>query len=62
MGDCELWLRLKNGDEQDKMVRSKTIRVDPCDDLLRGIEELIGPRSTRLTPKVQAPVGVHHSS
>ena len=62
IGDCELWLQLKNGDEQDKMVRSKTIRVDPCDDLLRGIEELIGPRSTRLTPKVQAPVGFHHSS
>ena len=62
IGDCELWLQLKNGDEQDKMVRSKTIRVDPCDDLLRGIEELIGPRSTRLTPKVQVPVGFHHSS
>ena len=61
MGDCELWLQLKNGDEQDKMVRSKTIRVDPCDDLLRGIEELIGPRSTRLTPKVQAPVGLRRS-
>ena len=62
IGDCELWLQLKNGDEQAKMVRSKTIRVDPCDDLLRGIEELIGPRSTRLTPKVQAPVGFHQSS
>ena len=61
IGDCELWLQLKNGDEQDKMVRSKTIRVDPCDDLLRGIEELIGPRSTRLTPKVQAPVGFRQS-
>ena len=60
-GDCELWLQIKNGDEQDKMVRSKTIRVDPCDDLLRGIEELIGPRSTRLTPKVQAPVGLRRS-
>ena len=61
MGDCELWLQIKNGDEQDKMVRSKTIRVDPCDDLLRGIEELIGPRATRLTPKVQAPVGLRRS-
>ena len=61
MGDCELWLRLKNGDEQDKMVRSKTIRVDPCDDLLRGIEELIGPRSTRLEPKMQTSVGLRRS-
>lgn len=61
-GACELWVQLKNGDEQAKMVRSKTIQVDPCDDLLRGIEELIGPRSTRLTPKVQAPVGSRHSS
>ena len=62
MGDCELWLRLKNGEEQDKMVRSKTIRVDPCDDLLRGIEELIGPRSTRLEPKMQTPAGLRRSS
>ena len=61
MGDCELWLQLKNGDEQDKMVRSKTIRVDPCDDLLRGIEELIGPRSTRLEPKMQVPAGLRRS-
>ncbi len=61
-GDCELWLRLQNGGEQDKMVRSKTIRVDPCDDLLRGIEELIGPRSTRLEPKMQVPVGLHQPS
>ncbi len=61
-GDCELWLRLQNGGEQDKVVRSKTIRVDPCDDLLRGIEELIGPRSTRLDPKMQVPVGLHQPS
>ncbi len=55
-GDCELWLQLQNGDEQDKMVRSKTIRVDPCDDLLIGIEEQIGPHSIRLQPKRQIAV------
>ncbi len=55
-GDCELWLRLQNGGEQDKMVRSRTIRVNPCDDLLLGIEELIGPRSTWLNPKRQVSV------
>ncbi len=61
-GACELWLRLQNGGEQDKMVRSKTIRVDPCDDLLRGIEELIGPQSTQLDLKKQVPVGLHQPS
>ncbi|MDE2813174.1 MAG: DNA polymerase III subunit alpha, partial [Gemmatimonadota bacterium] len=55
-GDCELWLRLQNGGEQDKMVRSKTIRVNPCDDLLIGIEEQIGPHSIRLQPKRQIAV------
>ncbi len=55
-GDCELWFRLLNGGEQDKMVRSKTIRVNPCDDLLRGIEEQIGPQSVRLKPKRQVAV------
>ena len=52
-GDCELWLRLQNGGEQDMMVRSKTIRVNPCDDLLIGIEEQIGPHSIWLQPKRQ---------
>ncbi len=55
-GDCELWLRLQNGGEQDKMVRSKTIRVNPCDDLLIGIEEQIGPHSIQLQPKRQIAV------
>jgi hypothetical protein len=56
MGDCDLLLHLKNGGEKDAVVRSRTIRVNPCDDLLRGIDDLIGPRRTWLTAQIQAPV------
>jgi DNA polymerase-3 subunit alpha len=56
MGDCELLLHLRNGGEKDAVVRSRTIRVNPCDELLRGIDDLIGPRRTWLTAQVQAPV------
>ena len=55
MGNCELVLHLKNGGEKDAIVRSRTIRVNPCDDLLRGIDDLIGPRRTWLTAQIQAP-------
>ena len=55
MGNCELVLHLKNGGERDAVVRSRTIRVNPCNDLLRGIDDLIGPRRTWLTAQIQAP-------
>ena len=55
MGNCELVLHLKNHGERDAVVRSRTIRVNPCDDLLRGIDDLIGPRRTWLTAQIQAP-------
>ena len=47
---------MKNGGERDAIVRSRTIRVNPCDDLLRGIGDLIGPTNTWLTAQVQTPV------
>ena len=56
IGDCELLVHLKNGGEKDAVVRSRTIRVNPCDELLRGIDDLIGPRRTWLTAQVQPPV------
>ena len=48
-------MHLKNGGEKDAVVRSRTIRVNPCDELLRGIDDLIGPRRTWLTAQVQPP-------
>ena len=59
MGDCELLLHLKNGGEKDAVVRSRSVRVKPCDELLREIDTLIGPRCTWLTmaaPQLQRPV------
>ena len=49
IGDCELLLHLKNGGEKDAVVRSRSIRVKPCDELLHGIDGLIGPKRTWLT-------------
>ena len=49
LGECELLLHLKNGGQKNAIVRSRTIRVKPCDDLLREIDALIGPKRTWLT-------------
>jgi len=48
-GECELLLHLKNGGDKDAVVRSRSIRVNPCDELLHAIDILIGPRRTWLT-------------
>ena len=53
LGECELLLHLQNGGEKDAIVRSRTIRVKPCDELLREIDALIGPKRTWLTMTVQ---------
>lgn len=58
MGECELLLHLRNGGEKDAVVRSRSIRVKPCDELLHQIDSLIGPRRTWLTmttPQLQRP-------
>lgn len=54
-GNCELLLHLKNGGDKDAVIRSRTIRVKPCDELLQGIDEILGPRRTLLTAQIQAP-------
>ena len=59
IGECELLLHLRNGGEKDAVVRSRSIRVKPCDELLHQIDSLIGPRRTWLTmtiPQLQRPV------
>ncbi len=53
LGDCDLLLHLKNGGEKDAIVRSRTIRVKPCNELLREIDSLIGPKRTWLTMAAQ---------
>ena len=58
LGEVELLLHLKNGAEKDTVVRSRSIRVRPCDELLKEIDGLIGPKHTWLTaaPQQFAPV------
>ena len=58
LGNCELLLHLKNGGEKDAVVRSRTIRVRPCDELLREVDALIGPKRTWLTAERQIQLGV----
>ena len=53
-GGCELLIHLKNGGPRDAVVRSRSIRVSPCDDLLLAFERLGGPSSSWLTPVAQA--------
>jgi DNA polymerase-3 subunit alpha len=54
-GNCELLLHLKNGGDKNAVIRSRTIRVRPCDELLQGIDEILGPKRTLLTAQIQAP-------
>ena len=53
-GGCELLIHLKNGGHKDAVVRSRSIRVSPSDDLLLAFERLGGPSSSWLTPVAQA--------
>ena len=52
-GGCELLIHLKNGGHKNAVVRSRSIRVSPCDDLLLAFERLGGPSSSWLTPVAQ---------
>jgi DNA polymerase III subunit alpha len=42
-GECELRLFLKN-DGKDIIVRSRSVRIDPCDELFTAVDELLGPK------------------
>lgn len=48
-GSCELVLCVRREDSQEATVRSRTLRVNPCDELLQQLEELVGPRRIRLS-------------
>ena len=54
-GDCELLLHLKSGGEKDAVIRSRTVRVNPCDELLQGLDEMLGNARTSLTAQIQPP-------
>jgi DNA polymerase-3 subunit alpha len=58
LGDCELLLHLKNGGEKDAVVRSRTIKVSPCDELLHQVDALIGPKRIWLTAERQVQLKV----
>ena len=72
LGDCELLLHLRGdtkngvgraGMDTDKraVVRSRTIRVSPCDAMLQEIDAVIGPKRTWLTAERHAPPnGIHN--
>jgi DNA polymerase III subunit alpha len=51
-GPCELILRVDSGNGQETAVRSRTVRVSPCDELLQELEQIVGPRRTTLTMAV----------
>lgn len=55
LGPCELRLHLKNGGTKDAVVRSRSIKVNPCDELILAVEALIGPRSAWLTRTLPTP-------
>mgnify|MGYP002640256104 CR=1 FL=1 len=52
-GQCDLIVRVENGNTDgtghDSVVRSRSIHVNPCDELLRRVGALPGVRETRLT-------------
>ena len=48
-GGCELVLCVRRTDSQETSVRSRTVRVDPCDALLQQLEDLVGQRRIRLS-------------
>ncbi|MFA6109004.1 MAG: DNA polymerase III subunit alpha [Candidatus Latescibacterota bacterium] len=58
-GDCELLLHLRQEGDRDTVVRSRTVRVNPCDELIRQLEELLGPQSTWLTLNPPSPARVN---
>ena len=54
-GRCELLIHLRNGGEKDAVVRSRTIRVNPCDELLSQVGHLIEPERPWLTATTPSP-------
>ena len=54
-GKCELLIHLRNGGSNDAIVRSRSIRVNPSDELLHAVDTLIEPEHSWLTAVAHAP-------
>ncbi len=50
-GRCELVIHLHNGGDTDTIVRSRSIQVDPCDELLRQLGEVVKGGRSWLAPE-----------
>ena len=50
-GRCELVIHLRNGGDTDTIVRSRSIQVDPCDELLRQLGEVVKGGRSWLAPE-----------
>ena len=48
-GNCELLIHLRNGDGNAAVVRSRSLRVNPSDELLKAVGTLIEPEKPWLT-------------
>jgi DNA polymerase-3 subunit alpha len=48
-GKSELLIHLRNGGDRDAVVRSRSILVNPCDELLAEVDRLIEPERSWLT-------------
>ena len=48
-GNCELLIHLRNGSGNDAVVRSRSLRVNPSDELLKAVGTLIEPEKPWLT-------------
>jgi DNA polymerase-3 subunit alpha len=48
-GDCEVLLHVRRDGDRDTVVRSRSVRVDPCDELIRQLEGVLGPQCAWLT-------------
>ena len=57
-GNCELLIHLRNGGGKDAVVRSRSLRVNPSDELLKAVGTLIEPEKPWLTEAPNPAKGV----
>ena len=57
-GNCELLIHLRNGGGNDAVVRSRSLRVNPSDELLKAMGTLIEPEKPWLTETPNPAKGV----
>ena len=59
-GKCEFLIHLRNGGDRDAVVRSRSIHVNPCDELLAEVDRLIEPERSWLTAKSPVPLATRN--